>query len=134
MSIPTTLDPRVRDALAHPHTVDITTTGRQTGRARRVRVVFHNIDGMIVVSGRPGRRDWYANLLANQRMTFHLLGPVVADLPARGRPITDPDERRRVMEAVARNWGVSDRFEIFYRHSPLIEVVFDQEAAPASAA
>jgi hypothetical protein len=28
------------------------------------------------------------------------------------------------MEAVTRNWQAEDRFETFYRHSPLVEVSF----------
>jgi hypothetical protein len=91
--------------------------------------VFHNIEGMIVISGSPGRRDWYANLVADPHLTFHLKGPIQADLPAIARPITEPVERRRVMEAVARNWGVEDRFEVFLRRSPLVEVRFEDRAA-----
>jgi hypothetical protein len=62
-------------------------------------------------------------------LTFHLKGPVQADLPAVARPITEPVERRRVMEAVTRNWGVEDRFEVFLRRSPLVEVFFEDKAA-----
>jgi hypothetical protein len=62
-------------------------------------------------------------------LTFHLKGPIQADLPAIARPITEPVERRRVMEAVAHNWGVEDRFEVFLRRSPLVEVRFEAEAA-----
>jgi deazaflavin-dependent oxidoreductase (nitroreductase family) len=123
------LDPAVRRALARPHRIDLTTTGRRTGRPRRIELVFHVIDGMVVISGSPGRRDWYANVLADPHVTFHLKGPVQADLAARARPITEPEERKRVMEAVTRNWGVADRFELFYRRSPLIEVVFENSAA-----
>lgn len=123
------IDDRIRRALARPHLVEITTTGRRSGRDHRVELVFHAIDGKVIISGMPGRRDWYANLLANPRMTFHLKGPVKADLPATARPITEPEERRRVMEAVTRNWRASERIEIYMRRSPLIEVVFDDKAA-----
>ena len=100
-------------ALARPHRIDITTNGRRSGQPRRIELVFHNVDGNIILSGMPGRRDWYANLVADPNMTFHLTGPVKADLPAVARPITEPEERRRVMEAVTRNWQAEDRFEIF---------------------
>jgi deazaflavin-dependent oxidoreductase (nitroreductase family) len=123
------LDQRIQRALARPHRIDITTTGRRSGRPRRIELVFHNIEGMIVISGSPGRRDWYANLVADPHLTFHLKGPIQADLPALARPITEPVERRRVMEAVARNWGVEDRFEVFLRRSPLVEVRFEDRAA-----
>lgn len=123
------LDERVQRALSRPHRIDVTTTGRRTGRPRRIELVFHVIDGKVVISGSPGRRDWYANLLADPHITFHLKGPVKADLPALARPITEPVERRRVMEEVARIWRVTDRFELFYRRSPLIEVLFEDQAA-----
>jgi len=123
------LDQRVQRALARPHRIDITTTGRRSGLSRRIELVFHVIDGKVVISGSPGRRDWYANLVADPHITFHLKGPVQADLPAIARPITEPAERLRIMEAVARNWGVEDRFEVFFRRSPLIEVLFEDKAA-----
>jgi len=119
------LEEPIQRALARPHRIDMTTTGRRSGRPRRIELVFHVIDGMIVISGSPGRRDWYANLVTDPHITFHLKGPIQADLPAIARPITEPTERQRVMEAVARNWGVEDRFEVFLRRSPLIEVLFE---------
>ncbi|MGH2392138.1 MAG: nitroreductase/quinone reductase family protein [Candidatus Limnocylindria bacterium] len=123
------LDQRIQRALARPHRIDITTTGRRSGLPRRIELVFHVIDGKVVISGSPGRRDWYANLVADPHITFHLKGPIQADLPAVARPITEPAERQRIMEAVARNWGVEDRFEVFLRRSPLIEVLFEAKAA-----
>jgi deazaflavin-dependent oxidoreductase (nitroreductase family) len=107
----------------------MTTTGRKSGQPRRIELVFHNIDGRVIVSGKPGRRDWYANVLANPDITFHLVGPVQADLPALARPITEPVERRRVMEQVASNWRSSDHIELFMERSPLIEVTFPQAEA-----
>jgi deazaflavin-dependent oxidoreductase (nitroreductase family) len=127
------LDPHVQRALARPHRIDITTIGRRSGQPRRIELVFHVIDGDIVLSGMPGRRDWYANLVADPNMTFHLTGPVKADLPAVARPITEPEERRRVMEAVTRNWQAEDRLETFYRHSPLVEVKFPAPAVRGAA-
>jgi len=125
------LDERVRRALSRGHTIDITTTGRRSGLPRRIELVFHNIDGRIVISGLPGRRDWYANLVANPHLTFHLIGPIKADLPATTRPIIEPTERRELMTAVARNWRRND-LEVMMRHSPLVEVIFDQQAEPAA--
>jgi deazaflavin-dependent oxidoreductase (nitroreductase family) len=120
-------DERVTQALSRGHTIDITTIGRRTGEARRIELVFHNIDSRIVLSGVPGRRSWYANLLADPRFTFHLKGAVQADLPATARPILEPDERRAVMTRVARNWRRDD-LEVMLRRSPLVEVTFDTAA------
>lgn len=118
---------RIARALSRGHTIDITTIGRRSGQARRIELVFHNIDGHVVISGLPGRRDWYANLLANPRLTFHLKGAVKADLPATARPIVEPAERRAVMTRVAQNWGRTD-LDRMLQHSPLVEVTFEQAA------
>jgi deazaflavin-dependent oxidoreductase (nitroreductase family) len=123
----TPLDDRSRRALSRGHLIDITTTGKRTGLPRRVELVFHNIDGRVYLSGLPGRRSWYANLVANPRFTFHLKRVVQADLPATGRPITEPSERRAIMTQVARNWDRRD-LEVMMARSPLVEVTFDQAA------
>jgi deazaflavin-dependent oxidoreductase (nitroreductase family) len=121
------MDDRIRRALSRGHRIDITTTGRKTGRPRRIEVVFHNFDGRIYISGMPGRRGWYANLLADPNMTFHLKGPIRADLPARARPITQDPERRAVMEKIARAWNRD--VEGLHSRSPLVEVEIEESAA-----
>jgi hypothetical protein len=119
------IDDRVRRALSRGHRIDITTTGRMTGRPRRIELVFHNVDGRIFISGRPGfRRGWIANLRADPIMTFHLKGPItVADLSARGRVILDREERERVLGPIAAGWGYP--LELMVDSSPLVEVTFD---------
>jgi hypothetical protein len=121
------LDDRITRALSRGHTIDITTTGRHTGLARRIETVFHNIDGRIVLSGMPGRRSWYANLLADPRLTFHLKGAVKADLPATATPILEPTDRTAVMARVAQNWGRTD-LDVMMERSPLVQVTFDKTA------
>jgi deazaflavin-dependent oxidoreductase (nitroreductase family) len=120
------LDESVQGALARGRVIDITTVGRQSGRPRRIEIVFHNIDGRIYISGIPSptRRAWLANLEARPEFTVHLKGAVRADLPARARIIDDEAERRRILDAVARNWKRKD-LETMVRLSPLIEVTFE---------
>ena len=116
-------------ALSRGHTIDITTTGRRSGRPRRIEIVFHNIGGRIYISGIPARnkRDWLLNLEVNPDFTFHLKGRLNADLPATARVISDEAERRQVLPYVARNWGRND-LEQMVRYSPLIEVTFPNRA------
>jgi deazaflavin-dependent oxidoreductase (nitroreductase family) len=125
------MDERIRRALSRGHTIDLTTTGRRSGLPRRIELVFHAIDGRVYISGMPGfPRSWMANIRANPRVTFHLKGPVRADLPATARELTEPTERRRIMEQVARNWRRTDVDRMMVA-SPLIEVVPDELAASA---
>jgi len=122
-------DDRVARALLRGHRIDITTTGRKSGHPRRIELVFHNIDGRIYISGRPGwPRGWIANLRADPHMTFHLKGPLAADLPATGRVILDRVERERIIPTIA-GWGYDPALMV--ASSPLIEVTF-QDARPGS--
>ncbi len=118
----------IRRQLAHGGLVDITTTGRRTGRPRRIEIVFHSIDGRIIITGAPRadrRRSWLWNLEADPRMTLHLKGTVAADLPGTARIITDPAERRAIAEWIVRNpWPRMD-VEAMTAHSPMIEVTLD---------
>ena len=110
--------------LARGQLIDITTTGRKTGQPRRIELVFHNLDGRILISGRPGfPRGWVANLNADPRMTFHLKGRLTADLPARGRVITDRAEREPLLAPIAAAWRTS--LALMVASAPLVEVVFD---------
>src|SRR6266851_846730 len=123
------LGEKVRGALTRGGVIDITTVGRRSGRPRRVEIVFHNIDGSIYISGTPSprRRSWLANLEARPEFTFHLKGPVRADLPAKARIIDDEAERRRILPHIARTWRRND-VDTMVRYSPLIEVTVDGAA------
>ncbi len=125
---PANLDQPVRDALSRGGVIDITTTGRKSGQPRRLEIVFHNIDGRLYVSGMPGfKRNYLANLEADPHFTFHLKGPVRADLAATARVITEPAERREVLPHIARTWKRDD-VETMVEGSPLFEVTIDGTA------
>lgn len=85
--------------------VDITTTGRRTGRPRRIEIFFYRAGGRTYLcSGAGGgATGWCANLLASPAFTFHLKHGVRADLPARATPVTDPVERHAVLAAIVRD-------------------------------
>jgi len=125
------MDERVRQALRHGQVIDITTTGRRTGEPRRIEIVFHNIDGRIYISGTPRNRTraWIHNLTDDPHLTFHLKGPVQADLPATARVVTDEAERRRVFEWITTHAWKSMDVEAMAEASPLIEVSIDDPAA-----
>jgi hypothetical protein len=120
---------------AQERTVDITTTGATSGRPRRIEIWFHQIEGRWYITGTPPRpRGWYRNLEANPHFTFHLKHGIQADLSATARPITEPDERRKVLHAILTSLnnpsnpaGLPDQPPIgdWVAFSPLIEVTFD---------
>ena len=135
------MDPAVARALAitpaspaGDRTVDITTTGRRSGRSHRIEIWFYRAGGTIYLSSQPGRKDWYANLLANPAFTFHLKHGVRADLPATATPITDEAERRRIFTEIVADLNQQanparilqpQRVEDWVAGSPLAEVTFE---------
>src|ERR1700736_2091927 len=124
MAVRQPLDDKVREALSRPMTVvDISTAGGKSGQERRIEIVLHNIDGRLYISGQPSqrRRSWLANLDADPKLTLHLKRGVRADLPATAREVTDDNERRQVLEQVARHWKRDD-LDVMVQYSPLIEV------------
>jgi len=119
------MDDAVRRALDRSHVIDLTTTGRRSGRPRRIEIFIHNLDGRLVISGMPvaGRtRAWLHNVAADPRVTIHLKGPHAhADVEATARVVVDPAERRALLTGVARSWNRTD-VDVMIAHSPLIEV------------
>jgi deazaflavin-dependent oxidoreductase (nitroreductase family) len=118
------MDPATWAALERGQLIDLTTTGRRTGRPRRIEIALHNIAGRLVISGMPvaGRaRAWLLNVAADPRVTLHLRGPRPVDVEGEARVITDPAERTELLRHVARAWGRTD-LDAMVEHSPLIEI------------
>src|SRR5688572_30184437 len=118
------MEPQVARALERGEVMDITTIGRRSGQPRRIELVYHNVDGRILISGKPGfPRSWIANLRANPRFTFHLKHGVRADLPATARVITDQAEREQLLRPIAEGWRIN--LAVMVASAPLVEVTFD---------
>ncbi|MFQ5553514.1 MAG: nitroreductase/quinone reductase family protein [Thermoplasmata archaeon] len=118
----------VKRALERDRTVDITTIGRRTGVPHRIEIWFHRVDSRLFITGTPGRRGWYANLLHTPEFTFHLKGSARADLHARAAPIVDPPQRREILSQILENLGVWRNLEAWVANSPLVEVVLEEHA------
>ena len=116
------MDAEIERALQTDGLIDITTVGRKTGKPSKIEIVFHNFDGVLYITGTPGRRDWYANLVANPQFTFHLKQGTQADLPATAIPITDAATRRQVLTKVVEKWNKQAELEAYVESSPLVEV------------
>jgi hypothetical protein len=140
------MEPSIERALAitpasrsRERTIDITTTGARTGRARRIEVWFYRVDGRIYLSSSPARRDWYANIVANPGFVFHLKHGVRADLRAVGTPVLDPARREAVFTAIIGDlnqpWNPAgirqpvEPLEEWMHGSPLVSVEFPDDIA-----
>ena len=111
-----------RAALNRSQVIDLTTTGRRSGRQRRIEIFLHHDHDQLFITGMPRAdrtRDWIYNIQADPHVVVHLKQSVVSDLPATARVVTDPDERRPFIEAAAKRWGRTDVPDML-KHSPLI--------------
>lgn len=113
------LSDEARDALDRQMTVEITTLGRRSGQPRRIETWRYRADGRFWLTGSPGSRDWYANLLAHPEFTLHLTG---LDLPARARPVTDPAERAKILGEIVPGLDWAGSLESWLAGSPLAEI------------
>ena len=119
------MDDAVRSALAHRQVIDLTTIGRRSGEQRRIEIFLHSLNGRLFISGTPfpgHTRAWIYNVAADPHVTVHLKGSTVADVPATARVVTDPAERRPLIEAAAATWGRDD-IDLMMEQSPLIEII-----------
>lgn len=117
------MDATLSTALHRSQVIDLTTTGRLSGEARRIEIYLHDVDGRLVITGmpRPAKRAWLRNVEDDPHVTLHLKHGVVADVPALARVVTEPAERRPLLEAAARHWGRDD-VDVMMAQSPLIEL------------
>ena len=106
------MDTNTRRALHRSQVIDLTTTGRRTGQPRRIEIFLHHDQGLLFISGMPRAdrtRDWIHNIAADPNVAVHLKQSIMADIPATARVVTDPAERRPLIEAAAQRWGRTDR-------------------------
>lgn len=112
----------IENALNKERLIDITTIGRKTGLPRRIEVAFYRIAGKIYITGTPGKRSWYANILANPSFTFHLKQSVHADLTAQAIPILEESRKREVLTTITARRNKPEEIDLYVERSPLIEV------------
>ena len=112
------------EKLASIRTIDLTTIGRRSGQRHRIEIWWFHEDGRFIITGSPGRRDWYANVLADPRVSIHV---DEHDLDAIALPIEDPEERRRLFRASRFDWyRTQAELEELVEGSPMVEIRIGQ--------
>jgi deazaflavin-dependent oxidoreductase (nitroreductase family) len=110
----------VREILTREQTVEITTTGRRSGRPRRIETWRYLAAGRFWLTGSPGTRDWYANLLANPRFTLHVGG---LDIECEARTVGSAEERARVLGEIVPALSWAGSLQSWLEGSPLAEIL-----------
>lgn len=123
------MNTQIENALKTDGLIDITTIGKKSGNPHRIEISFHYFDGVLYISGLPGKRDWYANLVAHPQFTFHIKQSAQADIPATATPITDAATRNQVLPKIVAKWGRQAEMDAFLQNSPLVQVQLVGEAS-----
>ena len=116
----------IRSIFTTHEVVDITTTSRKSGDARRIEIRLHALDGKLYITGRPGRpRSWYANMVAKPAFTLHLKQDLKRDLQCNAVPITEDGARRTVFELMLAEEESMAHVNVaeWAKVAPLVEVV-----------
>jgi deazaflavin-dependent oxidoreductase (nitroreductase family) len=114
---------QIRGLLETVETVDITTIGRSSGEPRRIEIWMYAVVDRYIITGTPGPRDWFANLLADPRLTLHLPGEI--DLDAIATPVGDEQVRQAVFTADKTWWYRSQTpLDDLVATSPMVELTF----------
>ena len=76
------------EALKDTLTIDLSTVGRRSGRWSRIEIWWFFIDDRFVITGTPGPRDWYADVLADPSVIVHANGSALRGIAV---PIVDAE-------------------------------------------
>lgn len=114
---------RTVEELAAIRTIELTTIGRRSRAAARIEIWWFQVDGRLIITGTPGKRDWYAKVRANPRVVVHT---PVGDVVGTATPISDPVFRKRVFTHPDVGWyRTQAELERLVAHSPMIEISLD---------
>lgn len=108
------------EELAAIRTIELTTVGRNSGSAARIEIWWFYVEGRFIITGTPGKRDWYANVLANPRVIVHT---PAGDVAGTATPVADPALRRQVFTHPDVGWYQTQvELERLVATSPMIEI------------
>lgn len=116
------LDDQTRQLLARTRTIDFTTIGRRSGRPARIEIWWFHIDDRFIITGTPGPRDWYANIMSDPSVIIHANG---SDYPATAVPIHDAAIRASVFDHPETGWYTTqEQRQRLIETAPMIEIRF----------
>ncbi len=106
--------------LASIRTVELTTIGRNSHEPHTLEIWWSHVDGRFIITGIPGPRDWYANILSNPDI---VISTSIGSFAATALPIEDPGFRQVVFTEPSSNWySTQAELDELIRASPMIEI------------
>ncbi|MGI9610648.1 MAG: nitroreductase/quinone reductase family protein [Acidimicrobiia bacterium] len=116
------IDAELRDHLAATMTIDLTTHGRRSGNPTRIEIWWFHVENRFIVTGTPGKRDWFANVITDNRVVVHTPR---GDFAGTATVIEDADFRRRVFQHPKVGWyKTQSDLDDLVATAPMIEISF----------
>ena len=107
-------------ALASTRELEITVTGRRTGRKISLPVWFvHEGHTLYLLPVKGSDSDWYKNILRAPTLTLSAGGTAVA---VQARPVTDPGNVRDIVEKFRSRYGGADVQRYYSKFDVGVEV------------
>jgi deazaflavin-dependent oxidoreductase (nitroreductase family) len=114
------LDSATTARLARIRTIDLTTLGRRSGRPATVEIWWFHSEDRFIVTGTPGRRDWYANVLANPTVQVRARSE---EYQGRAKVVNDREFRQRFFtDGAARWYSTQSQLNSLVERAPMIEI------------
>ena len=114
------LDPDTIALLARTRTIDLTTIGRQSGQPSTIEIWWFHFEGRFIVTGTPGPRDWYANVLANRSVMIRVRS---AEHRGQARAVADRAFRQRFFTDGPTRWySTQSQLTDLVETAPMIEI------------
>jgi len=111
------------EELARFRTIDLTTTGRRSNRPSRIEIWWFHVDDRFIITGTPGRRDWFANIAQNPQVVIHT---ALGDYPGTASIVVDTTFRKRVFTHPDIGWYATQaELEHLIASAPMIEIHLD---------
>jgi len=121
-------DERDISTLAQTRTIELTTWGRRSGRPARIEIWWFHVDSRFIITGSPGRRDWFANVNADPRLIIHANG---RDYPGAAKVIIDKTFRTTVFTDPDIGWyRTQAELDLLVDSAPMIEILFAASHGP----
>jgi deazaflavin-dependent oxidoreductase (nitroreductase family) len=109
-----------RKALEGAREIQLTVTGRRSGREMTIPVWFVQQDGTLyLVPVHGSDSDWYKNVRKTPTVRLSLGG---AETTAEAHPITDPEKVEEVVDAFRAKYGDADVEAYYPKHDVAAEV------------
>lgn len=106
--------------LASIRTIELTTIGRKSQEPHTHEIWWFRVDGRFIITGTPGRRDWYANILSDSGI---VITTSIGSFAATAVPIEDAGFRRIVFTEPSSNWySTQAELDELIRTSPMVEI------------